>query len=265
MPSSSLAIGVCLMAAAWLWTPQGGNGGGEKVPSAQSIIDKAIEFHGGRKALDRDVAITRSEESEMMFEGQKIPMKCDWQYQPPDKRAFQALVKIGGLQLHVQGALDGLKGWMKVGPALAADLSPKQAAGLLFEQMNHVRSVQLLTSAADNFDLGAPKAGRFADRDAWQFTCLSKKTKHELTVFFDKKTGQILGDESERVLPTLGADETREKPATYRVVYKSLVDVDGMKMPETMTILRDGVPVIEVRKAQVRIVDSVDPKLFVKP
>jgi hypothetical protein len=255
---------VCLVAGTWLCAPVALSGGGKDVPSAQSIIDKAIEFHGGLKALSRDVAIFRSEESEMMLEGDKIPVKCDWQYQPPDKRAFQAKVKIGGLNLHVVGGLVGLKGWVKVGPALAADLSPKQAAGMLWEQINHVKNVQLLATAAD-FEAGAVKPVRIADRDAWQIHFISKKTKHALTVFFDKASGQILGDESERILPTLGADTAHEKAATYRVIYKTLVDVGGMKMPETMTISRDGTPIIEVRKTQVRIVDSIDPKLFVKP
>jgi hypothetical protein len=254
-----------LLAGVWFGTPVTTSGGGKDVPSAQSIIDKAIEFHGGLKALNRDVAIFRSEESEMLLEGDKVPVTCDWQYQPPDKRAFQALVKIGGLRLSVRGGLDGLKGWVKVGPAVAVDLTPKQAAGLLFEQINHVKNVQLLVSAADHYELGSVKPAKFADRDAWQLHVQSKKTKHGLTVFFDKKTGQILGDESERELPTLGGDGAREKPAVYRVVYKSLVDVDGIKMPETLTILRDGTPIVEVRKTQVRIVDSIDPKLFVKP
>jgi hypothetical protein len=250
---------------AWLAAPAATSGGGKETPGWQSIIDKAIAFHGGVKALDRDVAIFRTEESEMLLEGDKIPVKCDWQYQPPDKRAFQAAVKIGGLTLSVRGGLIGLKGWMKIGPSLAVDLSQKQAAGLLFEQMNHVKSVQLLVRAAEHYDLGSVKAARFADRDAWQLNVVSRKSKHGLTVFFDQRTGQILGDESERVLPTLATNDAHEKPATYRVVYKSLVDIEGMKMPETMTILRDGKPIIEVRKTQIRIVDKIDPKLFEKP
>jgi hypothetical protein len=201
-PSFSVAIGACLLITAWLGAPVATSGGGKEAPTAQSLIDKAIIFHGGLKALDRDVAILRIEESEMLLEGEKIPVKAEWQHQPPDKRAFQASVKIGSLQLRVTGGLIGLKGWMKVGPSPAADLSPKQAAGQFFEQINHVKNVQLQVRAAQNYDFGSVKAARFVDRDAWQLHVVSKKSKHGLTVFFDQRTGQVLGDESERVLLT---------------------------------------------------------------
>jgi hypothetical protein len=250
-----------------LCTPTGvGSGDKDKgTPSAESIIEKAAAFHGGFKALGRDVAVVRNEESEMVLEGDKITLKCDWQYQPPNKRAFQATVKIGGLTLRVLYGMAGDKGWMKVGPAPAMDLSPEQLAGMIWEHRSHVRNVQLLAGAAKYFDIGPPRAVRLGDRDVWAITATSKETKLALTAFFDKTTGQVLGNESDRVLPTLGGNSSREKPATYVAVYKTLVDVDGMKMPETMTILRDGTPVVEVRKAQVRVVESIDPKLFEKP
>jgi hypothetical protein len=260
-------MGACLVAAVWLCIPTDVGGGGKDkgTPSAESIVGKALAFHGGLKALGRDVAIVRNEESEMVLEGDKITLKCDWEYQPPDKRAFQATVKIGGLTLRVLYGMAGGKGWMKIGPAPAVDLSPEQVAGMIWEHRSHVRAVQLLAGAEKYFDIGAPRAARLGDRDVWAITATSRETKLTLTAFFDKTTGQVLGNESDRVLPTLGAENSREKPATYVAIYKTLVDVDGMKMPETMRILRDGTPVVEVKKAQVRVVESIDPKLFEKP
>jgi hypothetical protein len=263
--SSGLAIGVCLIAAAWLTAPADLSGGDKDVPSARDLVIKAIQFHGGFKALSRNVPMIRTEESEMILDGEKIAVKSEWQYQPPDNRAFQAVVKISSLQLKVLVGMNDEKGWTKVGPSLAVDLSPQQLHGLQFEFKNHVRNVQLLTSAEADYDLSTPKAARFADHDAWVMPATNKKTKNVLSVFFDKTTGQVLGTESERVLPTLGGDETRDKPANVRVIYKSLMDVDGMKMPEAETILRDGKVVLEIRKAQVRIVDKIDLKVFAKP
>jgi hypothetical protein len=43
------------------------------------------------------------------------------------------------------------------------------------------------------------------------------------------------------------------------------MDVDGMKMPETMSIYSEGKLVIEVQKSTMRDVDAVDPKVFEKP
>src|SRR5688572_27127400 len=94
---SLVAIVAGVMAVASRWSPDAV--AGEGAPSAQSIIDKAIEFHGGRKRLSRDVPIVRTEESEMIMEGGKIAIKCEWQYQPPNKRASHALVKLGSLSL----------------------------------------------------------------------------------------------------------------------------------------------------------------------
>jgi hypothetical protein len=255
---------VCLLAGAWSDAAIEQSGGNE-VPSAQTLVEKAIKFHGGFKALSRNVPLIRTEESEMILDGEKIAVKSEWQYQPPDQRAFQAVVKISSLQLRVLVGMNDEKGWTKTGPSAAADLSPEHLHGLQFEFRNHVRNVQLLTTAQAEFDLGQPRAARFADRDAWQLPATFKKTKNLLNVFFDKTSGQVLGTEAERVLPTLGGDETRDKPANFRVIYKSLMDVDGMKMPDSATILRDGKPVLEIRKSQVRIVDKIDPKVFARP
>ena len=123
-----IAIVAGVIAVASTSSPNAAAGG--DVPTARSIIDKAIEFHGGLKNLSRDVPIIRTEESEMIMEGDKINVKCEWQYQPPDKRASQAVVKVGSLSLRVTQGLVGGKGWIKVGPALAVDLTPEQVLGL---------------------------------------------------------------------------------------------------------------------------------------
>jgi hypothetical protein len=236
---------------------------GGDAPSAKSVIEKAIEFHGGFKALNNDVPMVRTEESVMTIEGDKIPVKSTWQYQPPDKRAFQAIIKIGSLQLNMRQATVGKSGWAQFGPAPATDLSAAQVVGMHFEHKNHVRSVKLLTTAYQDFEVGTVGSARFADRDAWKITFTSKDHKGSIDVYFDKTTGQVLGDEGERSVPALSP--THEKPSKFKVQFKSYVDVAGMKMPETMMIWRDGQPTIDVQKVQIRIVDAVDPKVFEKP
>jgi hypothetical protein len=264
-PSCCFAILFCLPAGPWLCAPAEATADGDAIPSAKSIVDKAIAFHGGLKALGRDLALVRSEESEMVIEGDKVELKCEWQYQPPDKRAFQATVKIGGLQLRILQGIIGEKGWIKVGPALAVDLSPEQVAGLSWEHDNHVRSVQVLAVVEDGYYMTAPRPIRIGERDAWQITFTAKKAKNSVTGFFDKVSGQVIGDEAERIVPTLDPDKTREKAVKFRVLFKSFLNVGGIKMPETMVISHDGRPVVEVLQARVRVVDKLDPKLFTKP
>jgi hypothetical protein len=246
-----------------LFLPVDAIAGGGAAPSAKSVIEKAIEFHGGFRSLNNDVPMVRQEESVMTLEGDKIPVTSTWQYQPPDKRAFQAIVKVGSLQLHVRQATIGKKGWAQFGPAPAVDMSPEQAIGMIFEHRNHVRSVKLLPTAYQDFEVGTVSSARFADRDAWKITFTSKNHKGSIDVFFDKSTGQVLGDECERTVPALSP--THEKPSKFKVEFKSYTDVGGAKMPDTMTIWRDGRPAIEVQKSEIRIVDAVDPKVFDKP
>jgi len=251
--------------AAWLMAPGGAIGGDKATPSSKTIIDKAITFHGGAKALGRELSLIRTEESEMVVEGEKIGLQCDWEFQPPDKRLLQSMVKIGALQLHVRMGIVGDKGWTKIGQAVA-DLSPEQLSGLSWEHDNHLRNVQMLASAERTHDIGEPQPARIGDRDAWQITFTDKKDKKRwVTAFFDKTTGQVLGDETERVVATLNVVSAREKPSKFRVIFHDFLDVDGMKMPDKLTILRDGTPIVEVRKSQVRVVTAIDPKSFLKP
>jgi hypothetical protein len=153
---------------------------------------------------------------------------------------------------------------MKFGPALAVDLSPEQVAGLIFEHKNRLRNVRFLATVGD-YDMSAPTAIRIEDHDAWQIAFADKKTKRSISVFFDKKTGAILGDEAERVLLTLGKENARQDPAKFRVLFRDYSDVRGVKMAMKMSISRNGVPAVEVRKAEVRVVDSIPPETFAKP
>lgn len=263
--ASTLCLIMALVGAGWLMTPAQALGG-DKAPSAKSILDKATVFHGGAKALGRELAIIRTEESDMVLDGEKIVLKCEWQFQPPDKRAVQSLVKIGTLQLNVRQAVVGNKGWVKIGPSVATDLSPAQAAGLSWEHDNHVKCVQMLASVERTHDIGTPQPIRIDNRDAWQISFADKQDKkRSFTAFFDKSTGQVLGDETERVVASFAANEAHEKPAKYRVLFHSFVDVDGIKTPDTFSIFREGKAIVEIRKSQVRVVDSIDPKVFIKP
>jgi hypothetical protein len=263
--ASAVCIAVGLVAAARLLAP-GEAIGGDKAPSAKSILDKATAFHGGAKALGRELALVRTEESEMILDGDKVTLKCEWQFQPPDKRALQAIVKIGTLQLNIHQAVVGDKGWIKFGPAAAADLPAEQVAGFSWEHDNHVKNVQMLASVERTHDIGAPQPIRIGDRDAWQIDFADKKDKkRSFTAFFDKTTGRVLGDETVRVVAALAANNAREKPVKFRVLFHSFLDVDGIKMPDALAISRDGATVVEVRKSQVRVVNAIDPKLFIKP
>ena len=47
--------------------------------TAKSVVDKAIEFHGLAKDLGR-LALIRTEESDLILDGEKIPLKCDRQF-----------------------------------------------------------------------------------------------------------------------------------------------------------------------------------------
>ncbi len=258
-----LAIVCSLLVQVSLFTPVAALRGDEAIPSSKSIVDKAIAFHGGAKALGRDLALVRTEESDLILEGDKVVMKSEWQFQPPDKRV-SSYPQDRGLQLHIRLGLVGDKGWVKVGPALAVDLSPEQAAGLSWEHDNHVQNVRLLATVDRDFDVSAPKSIRIGAHDVWQINITGKK-KNTTAVFFDKTSGAVLGSEAERVVPTLGADHTREKLAKFRVLFKDYHDVNGIKMPDALSIARDGALVVEVRKAETHVVDAVDPKYFAKP
>ena len=166
-------------------------------------------------------------------------------------------------------AIVGKTGWAKFGPSPAENLTLDQVNGMLaHEHRNHVRNVQLLTTIAKDFDVDPAKAGRIVDKDAWAISlALKEDPKHKLTVYFDKTTGQVLGDEAERIVPALTTTAVTacEKASLFLVVSKSWMDVDGMKMPEQMSIYRDGKLTIEVLKAEAHVVDAIDPKVFEKP
>ena len=57
----------------------------------------------GWRRISENWPLVRNEESDLIIDGEKVPLKVDWQFQPPDKRAFQTKIKIPrGLSLHVR-------------------------------------------------------------------------------------------------------------------------------------------------------------------
>jgi hypothetical protein len=244
VPLCGIAIAIGFLGDTRRFTPAVAAADEATTPTAKSIVDKAIEFHGLAKDFGK-LALIRTEESDLIVNGEKVPLKCDWQFQPPDKRAFQTKIKIGSLSLHVRMGIEGDKGWIKFGPATAVDLSPDQVAGLIFEHRNRLRNVRLLATV-DDYDMSDPSAIRIEDHDAWQIVFVDKKTKRSTTVYFDKKTGAVLGDEAERVVLTLGNENAREDPAKFRVLFRDYADVHGVKLAMKMSIFRNGVPAVEV-------------------
>lgn len=243
------------------------NGGEKKAtPSAKEIVNKAIAAHGGAKILGKRLALIRLEEGDMVIENDKLPVKAEYQFQPPDLCAYTMVTKIGQLRFDVRAGMTDAKGWIKYGPAAVADMPDDELKGQRFLHNNHVINIQILNDVERDYDLSAPVSVRFADRDAWKISFSHRTEKRVVDLLFDKMSGLVLGSEAEHRIQKLdfrGKDDG--KPSVVRVVFDSYVDVGGMKMAGAMRAYRDSVLMLNIRTVQVRIVDQVDPKVFEKP
>lgn len=231
-------------------------GPGRSQETPQTVLQRAIQAHGGQERLTRVQADRAKIKGTLYLNGKAVPFTGETLVQLPNKQkhVFQfdvenrthTLVQIfTGEQAHV--SIDGQP--QKAEPSAVAEMR---------ESMAIARAVRLVPLLADrSYELSLLPEIKVNDRPALGVKAEVKGRK-PLLLYFDKETSFLVKTEHE-------LDDGSGKSVTQEEFYSDFRDLAGFKRPIKLAVFRKGGKVMEAEMTEVKYFDRFDDAEFAKP
>jgi hypothetical protein len=232
-----------------------GAGRADDQAELQKIIDRARKAHGGDKAKDK-AAATFKVKGSVHTMGMDLEFTGDYQTQEPDKLRQVMDLTVGGNEVQIITVVNGDKGWVNV-MGNTMDL-PKDALDAAKEEFYAGKVVDLSAFKEKGYKLSALAEKKVGDRAAVGVSVAHKGHK-DIFLYFDKETGMLLMSERQAKDP-MGGEEYKQETR-----YSNYKDVDGVKRPFKVNILRNGEKYVEAEVTEFKTLDKLDDSTFAKP
>jgi hypothetical protein len=220
------------------------------------LIRKAVQAHGGQKALEATKAVTvKSKGVVQVMGGLKFTSEDQFQY--PDKFRNEIQIDVNGMNIKITQAFDGKKGWAQFGDK-TVDLDDKQTAEV--KALVYAGKVGNLIDLLKDKDFALSPLGESQVNDRPAVGVLVKRKDHrDVSLYFDRKTGRL----AKQVMTVV--DQMSQMEVMQEKIYLEYKAVEGRQVPQKITINQDGKPYVEVEVTDVTVVERHDPSVFAKP
>lgn len=223
---------------------------------AASILQKAIQAHGGADKLAKQNAARARSRGTVEVEGMYVPFTAESAVQLPDQHKTRLQLNLQGLSLDLLQVLNGNQAWAGTPGQV------KEIRGPLLEEMReslYATRVQTLVPLLQDkaFTLAPVKPVTLAGRPAVGVKVVSPGHK-DVTLYFDKENGLLLKSER-RAFDGHGVEVFKE------TLYGDYKDVDGVKAATKVTTLHDGRKFMEGEVLELKFLDKIAPSEFSRP
>jgi hypothetical protein len=224
---------------------------------AKALLEKAIKAHGGADNLAKGNAATLTMKGKFYGMGDGIEYTASAAFQPPDKQRIEVDFTMNGQKFKFTQVFTKDKGWVAIN-----DMVTEMGKESLYEakEYQHATGVSRLNPAvlkdAKLQSLGEIKIG---DKPAVGLR-VEVKGYRDVVLYFDKETHLLVKSERRAKDIPNPAEEFGED-----VYYSDYKEVDGVKMPQKVTIKRDDKPYVESETTDYKTVDKIDDAQFGKP
>ncbi len=223
---------------------------------ANAVIDKAIEAHGGEATLAKLKAETWKTKGAMA--GGKMAYTADYAFMAPDRFRFIMNADFGGNKIQLLVITDGKQAWERSGFTLSEMQKPK------LDGFKHQVYTMWLCSLAPlkdkEFKLASLGESKRGNQEVVGVK-VSRPGQRDVTLFFDKQTGLLAGNES-RVLDEFSGFK---KEVSHEVFVSDYKVLDGRKYFTKIVIKQDGKVLIEEELSDQKSLEKLDDKLFTEP
>jgi outer membrane lipoprotein-sorting protein len=215
----------------------------------RAIVAKSITAAGGEAKLKKFHAMTWTETGTYYGMGEGLPYTGKYAVHYPDQ-----------FHMEIQGVftmcLNGESGWINANGEIK-DMSKEQVAS---ERINHRAGAiaSLIPLKNKDFTVKAAGAGKVGDKEAVVVE-VSRKDYPTVKLYFDKKTELLIRSEWKSK-----ASDMDFKEVAMEMTYSNYKEVEGCKMPHTMSLKRDGKKFVEADISDLKS-GHVDSKIFAKP
>ncbi len=224
---------------------------------ARTLIERAVQAHGGAEALGRIHAEKIKFKGTLVVGGHTTPILVEKTLQLPSKYKVVIEMNQGSDKHTIVHVINRDKTYVTVdGRALEAgpELLAEIRSGLELARAEHLvplledKSYQLVL--ADEVEVNKrPAVG----------VRITGRGRKELRLYFDKEFGLLVRGEN-RIDMGKGKEEIRQ-----HFFFGDYKEIGGYKRPTKMRTFRDGKQIMEVELLDAKVLDRVDETEFAKP
>jgi outer membrane lipoprotein-sorting protein len=216
---------------------------------AKGVIEMAIKAAGGEEKLAKIKAMTWKEKGTFYGMGDGLPYMGTYAVQWPDKYKME-IENVFAI------VVNGDKGWVKQGDA--TDMSKEQLDEAKEERYaGYVSTLIPLKDSA--YNLALIGEAKVADHPA-----VGVKVTHaghrEVKLYFDKESGMLVKMEHNVKDEMQGGKEIDQAS-----IFSDFKDVDGVKLPHKVLIMREGKKFVEAEDFDIKPAEKLDAGVFAKP
>lgn len=223
----------------------------------KAILKKAIEAHGGEKALARFKGSTSKFKGTMEIANMKADIIGETAFQKPDKLRNTLKIEIMNQTVSITQVFDGKKFWISTA-GNTKEVTDEKTVNEVRESLQVEGAGSLMAFLEKPYELNIIGEAKVKGKDAIGIR-ISKKGQRDFSLYFDKKTHLVVKSEMRTFDPMSGQEVTQEK---FIMGYQ---DKHGMKVARAIEILKDGTPFMTLEITDVDAVEKLDDSVFAKP
>jgi hypothetical protein len=222
--------------------------------AAEKVIKKAVEAHGGEKALTTMKAGEMTMTANMSMMGLDLEFAGKAAYAFPDKFKTTLDGEVMGQKLAIVQLVNGDKVKMSVN---GMDIPVEEKMKDELKQAVTTQEISMIVPLLENkkYTLKAGKDAKVGDAEA-AVVSVSAKGMKDIKLFFDKKTGLLVRMQRQGLDP-MGENEVDE--VTDMTDYKK---VDGIQTPMTIKTMHDGKAFMTMKLSSVKYYEKLEAKRF---
>lgn len=222
--------------------------------AAEKVVKKAVEAHGGEKALLATKAGTMSFKASISVMGIDLDMNGEAAYAFPDKFKMSMSGELMGQKFTMTQLVNGDSVKMQV-QGMDVPVEDKQKDELKQTISNQEISMIAPLLDAKKYTIKAEKDAKVGDNEASVILVTAKGMK-DMKLFFDKKTNLLIQTQRQGLDPS-GQKDVDE--VTELLDYKK---VEGIQTPMTLKTSQDGKPFMTMKMTEVKYLEKLDAKKF---
>jgi hypothetical protein len=220
--------------------------------SAEAVVKKGIEAHGGAEVLKKLQAGESAYKGEMTVFGMDLEFTAKLVYQLPDKFRMEIDTEAGGQKLAIVQVVNGAKTKSTLN-GMATPLGETEQKEL--RQAAMVQEISQLTPLIDSktytIKLDKPT-------DDANVVLVTAKDLNDTKLSFDKKSGLLTKVERKGLAPSMG--EPME--VTEETVMSDFKKFDGMMLATKTTVNHDGKKFMTMTLTDAKLMEKADAKAF---
>ncbi|MBL8824953.1 MAG: hypothetical protein JNJ77_20365 [Planctomycetia bacterium] len=228
---------------------------------ARELVEKAIQAHGGRAALEKLLTASWKGRGLLYRDGNEekpLPFYGDWHAEKFDKYRYSYAFKGAGGNLPVtSGFLDG-KGWRTMRVNRGADDLPERLAQAMKEEAHAWYVSRLVPLLQSDYQLTTLPV---TQRDNRQILGLKvdRKQFKSMYLFFDKQKGYLT------YIDRKVADMENQQEALVETSYLNFRKMGEATLAQSITMRQGKKMLLEIEMEKVEPKTFFPPKFFEKP